>query len=376
MESVNTKLPKYLVIAEEIVRRIKGGSYIPGVKLPTIRDMAVDFNVSYLTASSAVSYLEKEGFVSKRQGSGIVVNKLEDKSIRSYAGFFMPTTGHVYSTLSAGIIDRLNRNDIFSLPLFALGIQPGSDIKEDEAHIREYAQMDLRSVIISGTRLFPFKCYRKQCSRIPQTIFVLHLESAISFPDACRVLVDHRHGGRISAAAMIESGWDNLAVLTYSEMNTTELKLRGASAISDDCHYIEGVKDALREHDLDPESLTVIRNLRLPDGSIDTRESSIETLLADQRRGILCFGDHRAQRVYELARKTGQTPGVDFGICGYYDTPWSDMLHPKLSSVSIKIEEISNAVFKLVTSGATGKDVVITPEFIARESSQPNLKME
>ena len=369
MKAATKKIPKYLAIAKDIIRQIESGHFPVGCKLPTLRKLAFTFNVSYLTVNSAINYLEKEGFVSKKQGSGIVVNKDRKNQKYQQVGFFMPTTGHVYSSLSARVIHQLNDNNIHSVPLCTMGLSVDTDLSSEEKNIDKYLNMGFKSIIISGTRFFPFKHYRKAYNKAAQTVFVLHFESEIDFPDASYVLVDHKRGGFISAEHLIRKGWKKLAVVSHSDLPEDMLSERGASGAADDYSYIIGIKDAMKKYNLDPDNLSIIKNLRRSDGTIDLRKDKLVSFMNNPNCAFLCFGDIRAQRIYDFAREAAKEPGKDFGICGYYNTPWSEYLHPMLTSISVCQEEISAAIVKLVLSGETGKKIIIEPKLIERNST-------
>ena len=62
--------PRYLVLSEELQRRIEGGDYEVGDLLPTEIELCEEFNVSRYTVREALRKLTESGFVQRRQGSG------------------------------------------------------------------------------------------------------------------------------------------------------------------------------------------------------------------------------------------------------------------------------------------------------------------
>lgn len=67
----------YRKVADDLIKSIRNGDYIPGQKLPTERELAESFQVSRPTVREALIALEILGFVEIRHGSGITV--LEEK---------------------------------------------------------------------------------------------------------------------------------------------------------------------------------------------------------------------------------------------------------------------------------------------------------
>ncbi len=58
---------------------ILSGRYQEGDKLPTVRDLAVEFNINYNTVNKAYQDLERDGYVSTIRGKGcFVTSKARD----------------------------------------------------------------------------------------------------------------------------------------------------------------------------------------------------------------------------------------------------------------------------------------------------------
>ncbi len=65
--------PMYLQIMEQIKRRITVGDWAAGLRLPSIREMAVATKVSVITVKRAYQELENEGVIVTQQGKGSFV---------------------------------------------------------------------------------------------------------------------------------------------------------------------------------------------------------------------------------------------------------------------------------------------------------------
>lgn len=68
--SQSDKRPMYLQIIEQIKRRIAVGDWEPGHLMPSIRQLAVDLQVSVITVKRAYLELEREGIIVTQQGKG------------------------------------------------------------------------------------------------------------------------------------------------------------------------------------------------------------------------------------------------------------------------------------------------------------------
>src|SRR6266576_3471299 len=68
--SQSDKRPIYLQIIEQIKRRIAVGDWTEGQPIPSIRQLAVDLQVSVITVKRAYLELEREGVIVTQHGKG------------------------------------------------------------------------------------------------------------------------------------------------------------------------------------------------------------------------------------------------------------------------------------------------------------------
>jgi GntR family transcriptional regulator len=68
--SQTDKRPMYLQIMEQIKQRIAVGDWSEGQTIPSIRQLAVDLQVSVITVKRAYLELEREGVINTRHGKG------------------------------------------------------------------------------------------------------------------------------------------------------------------------------------------------------------------------------------------------------------------------------------------------------------------
>ncbi|MDG4757701.1 GntR family transcriptional regulator [Micromonospora sp. WMMD710] len=64
---------RYLGIASKIRERIEAGEWAPGARLPTLNDLAAEYDANRDTIGRAIALLETEGYVWAVQGRGIAV---------------------------------------------------------------------------------------------------------------------------------------------------------------------------------------------------------------------------------------------------------------------------------------------------------------
>ena len=68
--SQTDKRPIYLQIMEQIKQRVAVGDWAEGQAIPSIRQLAVDLQVSVITVKRAYLELEREGVIVTQQGKG------------------------------------------------------------------------------------------------------------------------------------------------------------------------------------------------------------------------------------------------------------------------------------------------------------------
>lgn len=71
----NDNTPIYLQLKEKVVTMMLDGALKPGDALPSVRQVAADFQLNPITVSRAYQELVDEALVEKRRGLGMYVNE-------------------------------------------------------------------------------------------------------------------------------------------------------------------------------------------------------------------------------------------------------------------------------------------------------------
>ncbi|WP_303203337.1 GntR family transcriptional regulator [Raoultibacter timonensis] len=71
-------LPVWIQVKNRIAYLIGSGEYSAGNRLPTVRALAVDLDISYNTVNRAYMDLEREGYITTRKGRGTFVAERND----------------------------------------------------------------------------------------------------------------------------------------------------------------------------------------------------------------------------------------------------------------------------------------------------------
>jgi GntR family transcriptional regulator len=80
--SQTDKRPIYLQIMEQVKQRVAVGDWTEGQAIPSIRQLAVDLQVSVITVKRAYLELEREGVIVTQQGKGSHVASIPGLGVR------------------------------------------------------------------------------------------------------------------------------------------------------------------------------------------------------------------------------------------------------------------------------------------------------
>ena len=80
-------------VKEEIIASIGSGNFLPGAKIPSVRQLSSELGVSHITAARAIRELAEEGVLEVRRGAGaFAAQKLPDKLLRKSHSLPHPQT--------------------------------------------------------------------------------------------------------------------------------------------------------------------------------------------------------------------------------------------------------------------------------------------
>lgn len=68
--------PLHVTVTEDLRRRISSGEFPIGSKLPSLRNLTIEYDVSEVTAHTAIRALQAEGILESATGSGTFVKSL------------------------------------------------------------------------------------------------------------------------------------------------------------------------------------------------------------------------------------------------------------------------------------------------------------
>ena len=119
----NTSAPIYLQVINELKKKMVKGQLMPGEKMPSGRDLAVEYKVNQNTAARIYRELEAQGYCFTRRGIGTFVSEEES----------------MFQDLKKEMASELVKN--FMHEMDGLGFEKG-DIIEQIADYKEETEND------------------------------------------------------------------------------------------------------------------------------------------------------------------------------------------------------------------------------------------
>ena len=74
--------PMYKQVTDQIINAIAQGSLKPGEKLPSVRNMVQELNISAITVKRAYADLEQGGYILSRAGLGTFVLEVDKNQLK------------------------------------------------------------------------------------------------------------------------------------------------------------------------------------------------------------------------------------------------------------------------------------------------------
>ncbi len=370
---IKTKvLPKYCMIKEVIKQDILGGKYNNDEKrLPSCRDFVEIFDASYVTVNKALNLLQDEGYAKMIQGKGIFATrprrmKSADKADK--AGFIMSTQGDLYQNIFTVMFRKLEAEDILSVPACSTAQIDRLLQWEKDEKFEKLASQDFKTVVINGNRHFPYTVLQRYCSRLNQVIFVIHFESCLNFPEANFILTDFSKGGYLAADCLLKNGRKKIALITFEKLSKSFMMQNGSREKNSGNYIVDGAKKAFEENRRDfKNNFSVIYDDLDYSGNSNVVHE-LKKFFASGGDGVICLGDNRALPLYKYAAENNIKIGKDIGVVGYYNTSWTEVYSPPLTSISVQENKIGELAVKAVLNGWRGKKMEVEPKLIKRGS--------
>ncbi|MCW3805645.1 LacI family DNA-binding transcriptional regulator [Plebeiibacterium marinum] len=172
-----------------------------------------------------------------------------------------------------------------------------------------------------------------------------------------KVVNDNYTGAYLATKKLLESGYRRVA------------HFGGSRLLKAYCERRRGYEDAVKDY-----FGKVDEGLIMED--VITREAGYLKVKEVAKEGIdavFCAGDYSAFGVYEGLKELGISISKEFGVAGFGNEPFAEMIYPTLSSVEQQGSEMGRMVARQMIDAINGSghniEIVVPVKYIDRDSS-------
>ena len=356
-------------IYNEICSWLVSGRYVSGQQLPKEVELAQYFQVARETLRRVLSRLEKENMIARIKRKGTFAqykkkNKAGKKTAQPKTALFITIPGN--EDLFITLVNALADNGIHALPqILESEFMDHIESGDMQSRIRKAVDNGMDSIIVEGSRHFPYVLLKELRDNGIQIIFLKDFWEGDEFPESVKILIDFFKCGYKAASHLIENGFKRLAYFSHAPISNQYAMEKGVCLKPDS--FLEGIRCACA--DLKVESLEIIHDAMWGKASPE-RDSIIKNFMSRGKCGIIMRDDCRARIIYPAAASFGLKIGIDLGITGCYNLePYVTTLSPSLTSLKTDGKEIALLAAQALTEAWKGKKIFLEPELVEREST-------
>ena len=350
----------YRQVADRLRKEIGDGRLKPGEMLPSMDDLARQFNINKATVRQAIAELAAAGCVHSIPAKGTFVSEArtarEDSSSRLSIGWVISisdegNTGRYHTEIMDAVCTALRKKRGHLLMMSANGLSAAS-------FCREIGEARLDGVILVGA--YRHDTIRRLAgSGLPMVLL----------DDACRgaridsILVDNRGGGYLAAQHLAALGHRRLAFVT------------GPSNLQITRDRLDGALEALKDAGLDPASARIVASDFSPRGGAE----AFQTIAAMKPlpTGVFFFNDEMASGALQaLYENTSLKVPEDFSFVGFDDISWASLTHPRLTTIRVEKELMGRQAVERLLKRIKDPDhnpttTIIPTQLVTRNSTAP-----
>ena len=351
--------PKYQMVADALRAGILEGKY--SRTLPTEQALCAQYQVSRQTVRQALSLLEAERLIDRRQGSGSHIRERKEPAAGRRLSIAVVTTyisDYIFPSILREIEAVCSENNSAPL-LFATRNQFASE-RKILLTLLEMEHLD--GVLVEGTKTgLPnpnIKLYQKLIDRgIPLVFMHGNYEQ---LPDTLSVLDDNCGGGRMLVDYLYQKGHRKIAgIFKYDD-------LQGRQRFA-------GYLDAMQEHALSVEDDQILwystdQKERFP---LDGYVRSWVDRLPGSCSAVICYNDEIASRLVSYLTERGIAVPGDLAVVSFDDSQYSEMSKPRITSLSHRQHNVGRLAAELLFRHLRGESCAsqLAPWFLSEKES-------
>lgn len=362
---MNSQFPKYQRLKEEIASWIAAGKYRPGDKLPSENELAEQFGLSRQTVRQSIGDLVAEGWLSREQGKGTFVAKLQSDrrgpgASRMVGLITTHISDYIFPSIVRGVEATLKQQGYRLL----LSSTEGSKVKERES-LETMLSQGVCGLIVEPTKSAEGNPnYEAFMALEYHGIPMLMINEQYADLDWPCVKVDDEAGGFAAAEHLLAAGHRAIAGLFKTD------DLQGV-------HRMKGFVRAHRERRLAVEPDLIVR-YRSEDRDTRPLDALRELLGREQPpTAIVCYNDQLAVALLDVIREAGLRVPEDLSIVSFDDSFLATATEIKLTTITHPKAELGETAAGLLVAmldkdaGRQARGHVFAPQLVLRSSTAP-----
>lgn len=374
MSSEPASTPKYEIIIEDLMNKIKQNEFTYDAPFCTEKQLSETYGVSRITAKRAITDMEHLGILYRKRGVGSFVSR--DANLKSETQAAPDTDTKTFSFLlpfdstKGGLWETVQ---VVNESLSGLGYFMGMYISDISA-AKEKANLKLLlSQNTSGLIYYPNrdKIYLDLLNEfVMRGKPVIIIDKNTDCPYLHNIVSDNMEGGRLLTEHLITLGHKNIAFLTTAAIeDTSSIRNRFAGFLA-----------ALRTAGIAPNAANVIylpcslsEAARTAEHGIPQLNAAVKKLHSQGATAIVAENDQVAYYIWQSCRNIGLKVPEDLSICGFDNTNFSQM-ELGFTTVSQDFHQFGLEISSILTESMSSpnapvRHVVVPVQLIVRDST-------
>ncbi len=392
---MNSPLPKYLQISQEIEYQINSGHWENG-KIPSVRGIAAEHNVSVVTASRALQVLRDKGLINAVERSGCYLVPRDTEATEKWSLCWRVTPGPWQQ--AAGVITQRGFDSIarqervhFDTSVFDFGFT--STDREIQRQVRAARESGISGVFFMPSRLNEKsmkqdEVFLKACDSVGMAVVLIERNLLVRgfgddlpepkptigrwFRPLARDLIasDDLDGGRQTTHHLLDQGRTRIACITGSRISCHEDRVAG---------YYHALLERGAEDGVNYVPQILWQPSDIP--SKDAYSHLADRLLELDVDGVICYQDYTAiGLILELLSRGVRVP-ADMAIVGFDDLPIGNMFAIGVTTYAFPSEAVATQAVRVMRERIKHPDtpylrIVVPGKLVIRESSSTQTEAE
>ncbi|MFP4027377.1 MAG: GntR family transcriptional regulator [Candidatus Brocadiia bacterium] len=368
---------RYEKVAEDLRRQVSSGQLTPGDQLPTENALAEQYEINRQTVRRALSLLADEGIIVREKGRGTFVTEPDVAEAGTSLLYVGQYNTHLYQTFYASLCREGQKAGIW-----VNALDPNGVGGQDEALTPVTGHLEMGSALLCDA-----SAWKKLRGHLPEDTIpdvLIYTSGEAGEEPTFHVRLDRRAAIRKATQHLADLGHRRIAYLGTHPEHPDDDMLPCPLAASET--YV-GFRSVLLERELEEVAALAYY----------TTEEAVDHLSADVREKVWCPTERDAEELIErfltekasdatafvcdadfravtlrhvLARRGVDVPG-EVSLLGVGNTPWSEAVRPKLTTVSLDEEALAALALQCAQNGPARRPVAysVSPAIVERNST-------